>query len=99
MFNYLYVASAVSIGALLGLAPWYKYEWDDPVGIKQFAPFKTGQTFDYIVVGAGPSGSVIASRLSENPYISVLLLEAGGDGSLFTDVPAGIGPVLGRFLE
>ena len=47
-------------------------------------------SFDYVIVGAGSAGCLLANRLSKNPETRVLLLEAGGrDDYFWIDIPVG----------
>lgn len=51
---------------------------------------KVTRKFDYIIVGAGSAGCLLAKRLSEDPSVSVLLIEAGGrDTYPWTHIPVG----------
>ena len=48
------------------------------------------------LVGGGSAGCVIASRLSEDPQNSILLLDAGGDGTYISDIPGAVGALYGN---
>jgi len=54
-----------------------------------------GKSFDYIIVGAGSAGCTLANRLTEDPDVSVLVIEAGGsEKNPLITIPLGWGKIL-----
>lgn len=49
---------------------------------------ETYGTFDFIIIGAGSAGTMLANRLSQWTAWKILVLEGGGDDTQYTDIPA-----------
>ncbi|KAK5688442.1 hypothetical protein LTS10_000420 [Elasticomyces elasticus] len=69
--TYVYAASA--------LPKWSGHPSNLTYGITEDPTNVVDRTFDYIICGGGLTGLTVASRLSEDPDIHVLVIEAGGD--------------------
>ncbi|KAH8826379.1 GMC oxidoreductase [Flagelloscypha sp. PMI_526] len=57
------------------------------------------KAYDYVIVGGGTAGCVLASRLSEDPNVSVLLIEAGQKSHLFSTIPLAWGKIFGTSAD
>ena len=80
LFALTLIPVGINIFALLGI--YWEYF------VSFWEPDFTRIIYDYIVVGGGSAGCVLARRLSEDGVTKVALIEAGGTPSLLTSVPA-----------
>lgn len=69
--------------------------------ISESAAQKTNVSYDYVIIGGGTAGLTLAARLSANPALSVLVIEAGPSvkGNDLIDIPGFLGAPIGTPLD
>lgn len=80
------LAKLAIVPVLLAALAFYQYDLFDPEN-RPFNQKQLWEEYDFVVVGGGSAGAVMANRLSEVQGYKVLLLEAGGHETEISDVP------------
>ncbi|CAK1580778.1 unnamed protein product [Parnassius mnemosyne] len=77
--------SSYIFGFIVAIVSYYMYT--SYVNTYSSIIIKPDKRYDYIIVGAGTAGCVLAARLSEDPNVKILLVEAGDHMGFFTKIP------------
>ncbi|XP_045620582.2 L-sorbose 1-dehydrogenase [Procambarus clarkii] len=72
------------LAGVIGVAAWAWQAW---FGVSEGVVHKADPVYDFIVVGGGTAGCVLAARLSEEENFKVLLVEAGGEEPWISNIP------------